>query len=136
MWNVKISPTKQEKDNCTEKTEYLKSHFKKEETVHKYKVLKFINNPGTKTIRKQIHILDRQKTKSQYQILERMWGNEKSNTHRSATTFEDHLASDQKVKPKHTLRPSASTLSYIQTKERVQQGVYTRTFRATLIAKI
>ena len=46
MWNVKITPTKQEKDNSIEKTEYLKSHFKKEKTVHKYKVLNFINNPG------------------------------------------------------------------------------------------
>lgn len=35
---------------------------------------------GTKTIRKYIHLPDKQKTKSQYQILERMWGNEKSNT--------------------------------------------------------
>ena len=52
MWNVKITPIKQEKDNSTEKTEYLKSHFKNEDTVHKYKVLSFINNPGNQNLKK------------------------------------------------------------------------------------
>lgn len=59
MWNVKITPIKQEKTTLQRKDEYLKSHFKNEDTIHKYKVLNYINNPGAKT-RKYI-LPDRQK---------------------------------------------------------------------------
>lgn len=123
MWNVKITPIKQEKTTPQKRQNTWRVTLKNEDTVHKYKVLNFINNPGNQNLKNTYTYLTGKNKLTVSNIRKGIGAMKSLNTLVGVQhVWRPFSFRSKEVKPIHTLRPSASTFSYTQTKDRVQQG--------------